>query len=266
MLEGRVAVVTGGGSGLGAAACRTLAAAGAAVVVADLVPDGAEAVAQQVAGAGGIATTYLLDVTDAQACDALMQHAVDSHGHLDVLFANAGIALAGQDGFIPDVDVWDRVIDVNLNGVYYCCKAAIPRMAAGGGGSIVCTSSSMAVLPLGGVDAYAASKAGVMGLAKSLAVSCGRLGIRVNSIGPGYVDTPMNAPIWAVDDLRDGFALEHATGLQTPDEIADLVVFLASDAARSLTGAHLTCDRGWTSFKAPDNLRALFDEALAPPP
>lgn len=253
-LARRVAVVTGGASGLGAAASRALAASGATVVVADLSVDGAEVVAREIRDAGGTANAWGVDVTDADACDVLMDHAVVEHGGLDVLFANAGVALTGQDGFAPPVDAWDRTIAVNLNGVFYCCRAAIPRMAAGGGGSIVNTGSSMSTLPLGGMDAYAASKAGVMGLTKSLAASCGRLGIRVNSIGPGYVDTPMNAMIWGDDDIRAGFALGHATGLQTPEEIADLVVFLASDAARSLTGAHLACDRGWTAFKMPDLL------------
>ncbi|MBM3675946.1 MAG: SDR family oxidoreductase, partial [Actinobacteria bacterium] len=224
------------------------------VVVADRDASGAETVAAEIRAARGSAGARAVDVTDPDACDALMQHAVDEHGGLHVLFANAGVALTGQDGFAPPVDAWDRTIAVNLNGVFYCCRAAIPRIAASGGGAIVNTGSSMSTLPLGGMDAYAASKAGVIGLTKSLAASCGRLGIRVNSIGPGYVDTPMNTLIWGNDDVKDGFALGHATGLQTPEEIADVVVFLASGAARSLTGAHLTCDRGWTAFKMPDLL------------
>ena len=147
------------------------------------------------------------------------------------------------------------MIATNLSSVFYCCHYAVPVMAAAGGGAIVNTASSMAHLPLGGLDGYAASKGGVALLTRSMAPNCGPLGIRVNAISPGYVDTPMNALIWGSDELRAGFERGHATGLQTAEEIADLVVFLASDDARSLTGAVLTCDRGWTAFKSPDILR-----------
>jgi NAD(P)-dependent dehydrogenase (short-subunit alcohol dehydrogenase family) len=143
------------------------------------------------------------------------------------------------------------VIRTNLTSVYLCCKYAIPVMAGRPGAAIINTASSMAVQPLGMMDAYAASKAGVAGLTRSLAPACGQLGIRVNAICPGYVDTPMNALIFGEETFKAAFARDHATGLQTVDEIADVVVFLASDAARSFTGAVLTCDRGWTSFKRP---------------
>jgi meso-butanediol dehydrogenase / (S,S)-butanediol dehydrogenase / diacetyl reductase len=109
----------------------------------------------------------------------------------------------------------------------------------------------MAVLPLGMVDAYAASKSGVAGLTRSMAAGCGQLGIRVNAICPGYVDTPMNALIFDSETLRDAFAKDHAMGLQPPEEIAAIAVFLASDEASSLTGAVIACDRGWTAFKRP---------------
>jgi NAD(P)-dependent dehydrogenase (short-subunit alcohol dehydrogenase family) len=128
-------------------------------------------------------------------------------------------------------------------------------MAKAGGGAIINTASSMAHLPLGGLDGYAASKGGVALLTKSMAVGCGLLNIRVNAISPGYVDTPMNAVIWQSDEMKQAFAKGHITGLQTPEEIADVVVFLASDESRSLTGAVLNCDRGWTAFKQPDLLR-----------
>jgi meso-butanediol dehydrogenase/(S,S)-butanediol dehydrogenase/diacetyl reductase len=259
MLAGKVAVVTGAASGIGRASGLALARAGAAVVVSDLPDSPMAEVVAEIEAVDGRAVAWATDVTDAAACERLMAHAVDVFGTLDVLFANAGVALTGRDGFAPDIDPadWDRVIAVNLNGVFYCCRAAIPRMADSGGGAIVNSASSMATLPLGGFDAYAASKFGVAGLTKSLAVGCGSLGIRVNAIGPGYVDTPMNALIFGIDDVKDAFDLGHATGLQTPEEIADLVVFLASDASRSLTGALLTCDRGWTAFKQPD-LRRRF--------
>jgi NAD(P)-dependent dehydrogenase (short-subunit alcohol dehydrogenase family) len=264
-LAGKVAVVTGGGSGIGKASAFALARAGAAVVVADVDEARADEVVRVIESDGGRASPFPLDVTEPDGCDRLMQHAVDTHSGLHVLHANAGVALVGRDGFAPEVDPsdWDRVVAVNLSGVFYCCRAAIPRMATGGGGAIVATASSMSTLPLGGMDAYAASKAGVVGLTKSLAPRCGPLGIRVNAIGPGYVDTPMNSAIWENHELKEAFALGHAGGLQTPEEIADVVVFLAGDAARSLTGALLTCDDGWTAFKQPDLVRRFLDEAQA---
>ncbi|MCX7620075.1 MAG: SDR family oxidoreductase [Acidimicrobiales bacterium] len=196
--------------------------------------------------------------SSAEECRALVDGAVEQYGALHLLHNNAGVAWPLRDGFTPEVEpeVWDRVIATNLSGTFYCAHFAIPKIAESGGGSIINTASSMAhlPLPLGMLDAYAASKGGVALLTRSMAVGCGRLGIRVNAISPGYVDTPMNAMIWANEDLREAFARGHATGLQTPREIAELVVFLASDASRSLTGAVLTCDRGWTAFKRPDAL------------
>jgi len=146
---------------------------------------------------------------------------------------------------------------VNLTSVFLCCKYAIPVMAGRPGASIINTASSMALLPLGMTDAYAASKAGVAGLTKSMAAGCAQLGIRVNAICPGYVDTPMNALIFGNDAFRAAFAAEHASGLQTPEEIARMVVFLASDDAVSMTGAVIACDRGWTAFKRPAVLAGL---------
>jgi NAD(P)-dependent dehydrogenase (short-subunit alcohol dehydrogenase family) len=259
MLDGKVAIVTGGGSGLGRASAVALAAAGARVVVGDVDDDGAAETVAAIGDAGGEAVAQHADVADQAQCGELVAATVGTYGRLDALHNNAGVALVGRDGFAPDVDPaqWDRVIAVNLSGTFYCCHHAIPEMAKQGGGSIVNTASSMATLPLGGMDGYAASKGGVAILTKSLAPNAGRLGIRVNAISPGYVDTPMNAMIWGNDTIKHSFDLGHATGLQDATEIADLVVFLVSDASRSLTGAVLNCDRGWTAFKQPDLLREL---------
>lgn len=257
MLDGKVALVTGGGSGIGRASCEALAAAGAEVMVADLdLASAAETVAA-IEGAGGTAAALRCDVSSAADCEAMVTATVERFGGLHVLHANAGIAGMDVDGPTAAVtpEQWDRLIAVNLSGVFYCCHFALPAMAASGGGSIITTGSSMSSVPLGMVDAYAASKGGVAMLTKSMCASAGAMGVRVNAIGPGYVDTPMNSVIWGIDDVRDGFAKGHATGLQTAEEIADVVVFLASDASRSLTGALITCDRGWTAFKAPDVLR-----------
>lgn len=257
MLKGKAALVTGGGSGLGRAGAIALARAGARVFVTDLDAESARTTAETISSSGGIAHSEGADAGSSTDAERMVRNAVDAFGAIHVLYNNAGIAWPGRDGFTPaiDVDVWDAVIRVNLSSVFYCSKFAIPEIARAGGGSIINTASSMAHLPLGGLDGYAASKGGVALLTRSMALGCGTMNIRVNAISPGYVDTPMNALIFGSESFRDGFARGHATGLQTPEEIADLVVFLASDASRSLTGAVLNCDRGWTAFKQPDVLR-----------
>jgi NAD(P)-dependent dehydrogenase (short-subunit alcohol dehydrogenase family) len=256
-LSGKVAVVTGGGSGLGRASAIALAGAGAAVAVADIDDEGGEETLTLIETNGGRGIFVHTDVTSPSACEELMERATRELGALHVLHANAGVSLVGADGPTADMEpeAWDRVIAVNLSGVFYCCHYAIPIIQDSGGGAIVNTASSMAHLPLGNMDAYAASNGGVALLTRSMAASCGPKGIRVNAISPGYVETPMTSVIWDIDQVRDAFALGHASGLQTAEEIADLVVFLASDEARSLTGAVLTCDRGWTAFKMPDIVR-----------
>jgi NAD(P)-dependent dehydrogenase (short-subunit alcohol dehydrogenase family) len=258
-LAGRIAVVTGAGSGLGRAGALALAAAGARVAVSDLRSETAEDTAGAIRAAGGEAIAIAADAGDRAQAKHLIDETVARFGGLDVLYNNAGVAPIGRDGFTPaiDEDDWDWVIRTNLTSVYLCCKYAIPVMAGRPGAAIVNTASSMAVQPLGMMDAYAASKAGVAGLTRSLAPACGQLGIRVNAICPGYVDTPMNALIFGDETFKAAFARDHATGLQTVDEIAEIVVFLASDASRAFTGAVLTCDRGWTAFKRPGALGTM---------
>ena len=256
-LRDKIALVTGAGSGLGRAGALALAREGASVLVGDLDGEAARRTADAIATGGGRARALAADAGNAADAERMVRAAVDAFGALHILYNNAGIAVPGEDGFVPAIDpsVWERVIRVNLSSVYYCSKYAIPAIAQAGGGAIINTASSMAHLPLGSIDAYAASKGGVAMLTKSMAVGCGMLNIRVNAISPGYVDTPMNAIIFSSGELKAGFAKGHATGLQTPEEIAALVVFLASDDSRSLTGAVLNCDRGWTAFKQPDLLR-----------
>lgn len=256
-LEQKVAIVTGGGSGLGRAGALALAQAGARVVVSDVNGEAASETAALISQAGGSARACVADAGRAADAERMVNETTVAFGALHILYNNAGVAWPFKDGFTPTIEpeMWDEVIRINLSSVFYCSKYAIPAIAAAGGGAIINTASSMAHVPLGGLDGYAASKGGVAQLTRSMAVGCGQMNIRVNAISPGYVDTPMNAMIWGNDELKRGFDKGHMTGLQTAEEIADIVVFLASDAARSLTGAVINCDRGWTSFKQPELLR-----------
>lgn len=256
LLGGKVAIVTGGGSGLGRAGALALARAGASVVVSDVDLERASSAADEIRAGGGDALALACDAGDSPSVQAMIADAARHFGRIDVLYNNAGIAPVGEDGSVADMqdEAWERVLRTNLTSVFLCSKYAIPHLARAGGGAIINTASSMAHVPLGLMDAYAASKAGVAGLTRSMAHGCAKHGIRVNAISPGYVDTPMNSMIFSADELRAAFAAGHMTGLQTPEEIADLVVFLASDLARSLTGATIQCDRGWTAFKMPEVL------------
>lgn len=236
-LDGRVAIVTGAASGIGAATARALADEGCRIVAADLQPD--------VAAPDGIdegSWTYVAaDVSTTDAADRIVERAVDHFGRLDVLVTCAGIY---ETGSLTDVDhdVWDNVFAVNLRGSYLCARAAIGKMATAGFGRII-LFGSVAAQTGGNVaagPAYVSSKAGVMGLTRSLAHKAGPNGITVNCVCPGVIDTPMTAAV----DKQAAAARTPLGRTGTPQDVAAVVVMLASAGAAFVTGAHIDVNGG----------------------
>ncbi|GAA0915443.1 SDR family NAD(P)-dependent oxidoreductase [Nonomuraea longicatena] len=240
-LDGKVAIVTGGASGIGRATALLFAREGAKVVVADLDGAGAEAVAE---AAGGVAVQA--DVSDPADCERIVRTATETYGGLHVLFNNAGI-IRRTTALDIDVEEWDRVMAVNVRSVFLMCKYAIPAMS--GGGSIVNTGSGWGLKGGGNALSYCASKAAVVNMTRALAIDHAKAGIRVNSVNPGDTDTPMLREEakqlnedWAAFE-KD--AADRPMGRSgTPDEIAQAVLFLASDAASYITGSALVVDGG----------------------
>ncbi|MFI7443352.1 SDR family NAD(P)-dependent oxidoreductase [Nonomuraea indica] len=244
-LAGKVAIVTGGASGIGRATALLFAREGARVVVADIDGEAAEAVAAQAVPEGSVVAVRA-DVSRPEDCRRIVATAVDTFGGLHVLFNNAGI-IRRTTALDLDVEEWDRVMAVNVRSVFLMCKYAVPAMTEGG--SIVNTGSGWGLKGGGNAISYCASKAAVVNMTRALAIDHARAGIRVNSVNPGDTDTPMLR-----DEARqlgedwDAFASDAADRPMgragTPDEIAQAVLFLASDAASYVTGSALVVDGG----------------------
>jgi NAD(P)-dependent dehydrogenase (short-subunit alcohol dehydrogenase family) len=249
-LDDKVAVITGAGSGIGRVAATIFADDGARVVVADVVAEQAESTAVEIVAAGGAATAFTVDVSDEAQVRAMVRAAVDTYGGLDVLFNNAGI-FPDDDGGILDTppETWQRVMEVNLKGVWLGCRAAVPAMLDSGGGSIVNVASFVALMGAATAQiAYTASKGGVLAMTRELAVEYARQGIRANSICPGPIETPLLAELLA-DPVRRQRRLVHIPigRFGRPEEIAKAALFLASDDASFVTGSALVVDGGITA-------------------
>ncbi|HEV2638057.1 MAG TPA: 3-oxoacyl-ACP reductase [Actinocrinis sp.] len=242
-LTDRVAVVTGGGSGIGLASVRRLAAEGAKVVVADIDEKSGAQAAQEVGG-----LFVQVDVTSPEQVEALFQTAVDTYGSLDIAFNNAGISPTDDDSIlVTGMDAWRRVQEVNLTSVYLCCKAAIPHMQRQGKGSIINTASFVAVMGAATSQiSYSASKGAVLSMSRELGVQFAREGIRVNALCPGPVNTPMLRELFAKDPERAARRLVHIPlgRFGEPEEIAAAVAFLASDDSSFMTANTFLVDGG----------------------
>ena len=246
-LEGKVAVVTGGCSGIGLATVSRFVAEGAKVVIGDIDDQRGHQLVEQLGGAE-VASYVHVDVTDKDQVDALFQTAKDTYGSVDIAFNNAGISPPEDDSIMDtDLDAWRRVQEVNLTSVYLCCKAALGHMREQQSGSIINTASFVAVMGAATSQiSYSASKGGVLSMSRELGVQFAREGIRVNALCPGPVNTPLLKELFASDAERAARRLVHVPmgRFGEPEEMANAVLFLASDESSFMTASTFLVDGG----------------------
>ncbi|MDF2980602.1 MAG: short-chain dehydrogenase/reductase [Devosia sp.] len=245
--EGKVAVVTGAASGIGAAIARALAADGAKVLVADLDPEGADDVARAIQASGGTARAHEVNVADAVEVEAMVEAAKSAFGGLHLAVNNAGIGgPAALTGEYP-LDGWHKVIDINLNGVFYGMRYQLPAIVASGGGAIVNMASILGSVGFATASAYVAAKHAVVGLTKVAAIEYAKHGVRINSIGPGFIDTPLLSKHLDEAALTVIRGLHPVGRLGTSEEVAALTAFLLSDEASFITGSYHLVDGGYVA-------------------
>ena len=246
LVAGKVALVTGGGSGIGRQACLVFCREGARVVVSDVTVEGGEETLSLIKQAGGEAAFIKADVAQAAEVEALVAKTVEAYGRLDCAYNNAGIA--GRTARVADdtEENWERILSINLKGVWLCLKYEIAHMLKQGGGAIVNTASGAGLIGVRRTGAYVASKHGVVGLTKTAALEYAKANIRVNAVCPGPIDTPMLRG--ASERVIDAMAAAQPNGrLGQPQEIAEAVVWLCSDAASFVTGHPMPVDGGYVA-------------------
>ena len=251
-LAGRVALITGAASGQGRAAAQLFAAHGAWVAVVDVNDDGADETVALIEKDAGVATAVHADVSRRTDCDAMVDAALDAYGRIDVLYNNAAIQMSGRLVETTEA-MWDITIATNVTAIFRACRAAIPHMLAGGGGSIINTASTLGQQGSEGYAAYGAAKAGLIALTRQVAVEYGPR-IRANVIAPGSIDTPRFRGVTERMDDPDAFLamLERTIPMRrlgSADDVAQLALFLASDASAYTTGAVIPCDGGLAAYR-----------------
>jgi NAD(P)-dependent dehydrogenase (short-subunit alcohol dehydrogenase family) len=251
-LTGKVAAVTGGAMGIGAATARLLAAQGARVAVGDMALAAGQQVADEILAAGGQARCFELDVRQANQVTAFMEQTAVAFGGLDILVNNAGVVVA-KSTTDTSPDEWERVLGTNLTGAWLCARAAIPFLIRRGGGAIVNVASNAGLVGFPNLAAYCASKGGLVQLTKAMALDCAPQHIRVNAICPGHTRTPMGDNFVAaqadpVAFVRDFINVQHPLGrMAEAEEVAQAILFLACDDSSCVTGSILAADGGYTA-------------------
>lgn len=244
--DGKVAIVTGAASGIGATTAEFYARDGARVVVSDVDQEGGRETVERIRNSGGEAFFVRTDVSDPAACEDLVAQTLDRFGRLDIAFNNAGIG--GEQAPTADypLDAWQQLMGVNLFGVFYCMKYQIPAMLENGGGAIVNMASILGRVAFATSPAYVTSKHGVIGLTANAAVEYGQQGIRVNAVGPGFIRTPLISELEQDEQAYNMLVGLHPMGrLGEPEEVAELVLWLSSAKASFVTGAYYPVDGGY---------------------